>query len=1076
MKKILLIIIFIFIAVPTISYAGCTNCGVVGGGDGSSGASAARCGGWCAPSQSRKLGGVRINLYVYDPKNNVGPTKIGSSFDILPTGFQSPTYYSSQRNNDPVNERKGANCAISKRKIMNNTVTWLNWKNNKNSINYMVDSNIWSKIYSGTVGNYLYNVDSKQGKLKEILFDPMIKGDYNAVGKLFGVSGSTISKQTGNMYITAELLMGTFWLSTGNGIYLGTVGEIYPNLIYTPYMDHLYVASYRAPIGNMVNNILRSTSKNKPSTSVFYTSHNKGFATGSKRTDICQQTWGMAVWYLPDCCPKCIRSCSQSCDEKYQKGTFQHQMCAQGYCNSEGKDDVQGCLKECTTIDEKEGCNGECKLGSTTATDRVCSPETDKDGFEDKIEMNSCHDDSTKYNVVDKNVNYSNDGKYTYSTMNYYRITCDETVTFKDLPKMNATSWLNKMNSGNLHLGFTLNYGKKCSIQYKTGSKGKYNWQDKFEGSRLENDINDTVKAINTSNQILADLENKKKTEKNTAALEDIEKDIIVYKKVIEVAEQTKKELLALAPTTFKIGSESGGGVIDARLIVLTQLDHKGEKYFEPTIELEVPDISVEANINGSINTTTDYLVLEPVTCVEVPQQEITHCVWREDEKKYYVKYETNTLLECDNVDSNGNAIPIKAKVAGNKYSASVEKTLYYELPDSYVLTQSEDDGLVFHSTYKQGTNLNIETAKQKCNDYLRDKDYTGKCLKEDNLYQFPQFEDKLIVDELTTTNKKLKYEIKINNIGYCGEKLNGYNYSCSYQFKEDTECSKCSQYAKGTAAYEDCYNKNCSCEAVCNGSVSCEQKYCPTTCVSCGETTYYEDEDCDDDDDDGGGGECDSSKNDCCNENCSKNSVAGSDTFYACQYECCNSKANGNIQAITDCCHKYCTNIARGSNEKYNECVDVWCPKCPECEGGTEYVYRSINIRDPFNGRENQTDGVGLNWRGKIGFITEENNNKNKQYYDSTNSYDKDESTAEYVFDLSSEMLKDIKETRKIGSESVDTTYQLTKSSKETNSKISSTVNDSDVVEPYCSYLLHDVFETNGSLKQNDAAGMRCK
>lgn len=1089
-RYFLLNALFLLLVIPTfVSASTCTSTRVSGSATGgNAGSNLGKCasGRTCLWSwiqdtvSSWNYGGVRVQIYKYTGGGAGNAKLVGQGVDIWAKDHNfSDSNYSSP---STPNLKNKANCSASGWGHFN--LSYSKYLSGDYG-NVETSDGLWTAFMNqrknnshGEVADFLLKHDNgipRYGWIKEYFLQPLIDDDYDSLtSNNYSINKFHLSKadiddiksEPDSYYITAEILYRIY--SNGydghTGIYYGTVSELDP---FGRDFAHTVGAALYSKDVTVGKALIRK------STSGLLT-----YWDGSQRSDdghraYCNKTFGYAIWNLQQVCEECGHSCQKDC-EQYNKGSFQHQLCAQGYCESNEKNDVKGCINKCTYIDKDEGCDGECKVSKKSPGNSDC----DSSLGTEELETNSCHDDNASYTVVDKNlgVNYSSSGKYSYSSLKYYKIDCKENFKLRDLPKFNSNAWLTKADFGTLHLGFTLDYKKSCEIKYKVGiSDGKgnvsYSWQSNFKKSRLENDIIDTKNAIDNSNKAIANLENELKTAKTEKKKELIQESIASYKNIIEVAKKTFDELMALAPTSFSYNGKNGGGVIDARLITLTQLDHKGEKYFEPTIDLEVPDISAEASISGSVNTTTDYLVLEPVTCVEVPQEKITRCVWREDEKKYYVKYEKNTLLECSNADSNGNTTPIKAKVAANKYSASLEKTLYYELPDSYVLTQSEDDGLVFHSTYKQGTDINIETAKQKCNDYLKGKDYTGKCLKEANLYQFPQFKDKLIVDELTTTNKEFKYKIKINNIGYCGDKVGGYTYSCSYQFKKDTECSKCSQYTKGTAAYEECYNKNCSCEAVCNGSVSCEQKYCPTTCVSCGETTYYEDEDCPTPPD----GECDSSKNDCCNENCSKNNVAGSDSFYACQYECCNSKANGNVQAINDCCHKYCTNIARGSDEKYNECVDIWCPKCPECEG-TEYVYRSINIRDPFNGRENQTDGVGLNWRGKIGFITEENNNKNKQYYDSTNSYDKDESTAEYVFDLSSNMLKGIKKTRKIGSESVDTTYQLTKSSKETNSKISSPVNDSDVVDPYCSYLLHDVFEANGSLKQNDAAGMGCK
>ena len=71
--------------------------------------------------------------------------------------------------------------------------------------------------------------------------------------------------------------------------------------------------------------------------------------------------------------------------------------------------------------------------------------------------------------------------------------------------------------------------------------------------------------------------------------------------------------------------------------------------------------------------------------------------------------------------------------------------------------------------------------------------------------------------------------------------------------------------------------------------------------------------------------------------------------------------------------------------------------------------------------------------------------------------------------------MIKSVKKNREIGGSDVNTTYQSTNESKTTHSKVGAS-NSEETVDPYCSYLLHDVLETNGVLKQNDTAGMRCK
>lgn len=960
----------------------------------------------------------------------------------------------------------------------------------------------------GTVNDYLLVTKDgtpTDGWIKNYLLDELIDGSLKS--NKFHLSSEdfdNIMSSTGDYYITAEVLFRykSSGYHGGSGLYYGTVSEGSMNATFD--MNNVYNSLHAnnqtvgkaliaektvsSSLGNLVHfQGLKYTSDcdGKPESNCY---KKEGWCAGAR---------GYAIWNIEQICEECGHSCQKNC-EQYEKGSFQHQLCAQGYCEVNEKDDIKGCINKCTYVDKDEGCGGECKVVNKTSSSRQCNSSSGKETFE----TSSCHDDNTTYNVVykdvgkDLNVNYSSNGKYSYSSLKYYKIDCNEKFQLKDLPSYNANAWLTKTNVGTLHLGFTLDYNKKCNIKYKTGisnSKGNvtYGWQSDFKNSRLENDIKDTKKAIDNSNKAIDDLKKELKEAKTQKKKDLIQESIDSYYNVIEVAEKTFDELIALAPTSFSYNGRKGGGVIDARLIVLTQQDYKSQKTLEPTIDLQYPKVT--ADYSGSYSVETDHLVLEPVACRETPvttsKSSTEICAWREDLQKFTTRttttYTTNTLLECDNVDANGNATPITATVADSKYSATLSKTLYYELPDTYVLTQSENDGLVFYSQFEDDIKVDFKDAKKQCTDYLNGKEYvldgkkyalndkntTGKCLKRDNLYQYPQFKDKLIVDTITKESVNFKYSIKLNNLGYCGDKLGGYTYNCSYQFNKDTECSKCSQYEKGTSQYESCYEENCSCEAVCNGNVSCKQKYCPTNCESCGtEKTFYSEVECP-----GTGTECDPTKMDCCNDDCSKKYAAGSDELYMCQYECCSSKTNGNVQGISQCCYNYCNKVSRGNNEKYNECVKTWCD-CPECEGGDEYVYRSININDPFNGRENEEDGIGLNWRGKIGYITEENNSKSKQYYDSSNSFTTNGGNPEYTVDLSSGMIKAVKNNRKIGSDKVDTAYQVTKSSKTTKSTINKNNVDDETVDPYCSYLLHDVLETNGNLKQNDTAGMRCK
>lgn len=1085
MKKInMLLLIISFILLPSFVSAACTSCsgnsGAIGGGTGNGYgvvSSSSDCTAYpCWYGQSAGYGGVRLSLYAYTQKD--GPTFLGA-IDIWGSVYKSGSTYITSPKKDRVLERRhGSNCYYKNNGFSSTYSSWNSYVDGENiyQISSLADY-FKNKTENGDVVKFLYSKDGNNasGWLETNVFSYMRDGRYDVVADTFNIETKKVKSNLGKMYIVAELLMEV--KKNSSTVYLGTVGELASVMVHENHINHMRVTTSFGKIGELTGQKNWNNDYIHEVKGQFAFDFDNGDSRYKASGKVCNNTYGMAIWYLPDCCPECTESCQETCDT-YETGTAARTACATGYCNNH-PEDGSDCIKTCTsdgTTENKNmdgGCDSyKCKIVSPTSNNSNPSSCEDKKGNVATFKANVCYDDDTEYSFLNVSGNANNTTHHeNWSVKHYYKVSCTENTSVSDLPSKLSNAWLTKTDVGSLHLGFTLNYKKDCELFYKD-TEG--HWKKNFQGSKLQSDIASLKTSEIYTNNKLTDIEKQIKDKKNKDYLEDLKKEKETYKAILEQIQKAYKELAPLAPIdssctvsekTVKINGAKG--VIDSLLLRLTELDHNGTNYFSENIKLEVPEI--KEDFNGEVQTTEDYLVLEPVACHETPKTTTTstieYCAWREDLKKYTTRTTTttttSTLLECDNVDENGNATPIEAKIAGNKYTATYGKTLYYELPDSYVLVHSDDDGKTFHSEATINSNNVVQyivSAEKSCNDFLKKEKSYGKCLKKDNLYEFPQFKDKLLVDTLTSSRYKFNYELNISNIGYCGKELGKYTYSCSYQFKKDTECSKCSQYEKGTAEYKTCYQNNCSCEAVCNGSVACKQKYCPTNCESCGTgITNTVDVECDD-----------------CVSNCDNKYSADSDDSYMCQWQqCCNPQTNGNTQALADCCYNYCNKVSRGDPDKYDECVKTWCD-CPECDLADDYVYRSVNINDPFNGRENEENGVGLNWRGKIGYITEENNNKSKQYYDSSNSFNTNGGTPEYTVDLSSSMIKSVKNKRKIGSDNVNTTYQVTRSSKSRKSKI--TTNSSDIVDPYCSYLLHDVFEESGILEQNDTAGMRCK
>lgn len=361
--------------------------------------------------------------------------------------------------------------------------------------------------------------------------------------------------------------------------------------------------------------------------------------------------YGITVLWMKE-----IADPSQLCIQQCSKITDNTSLdeCVKDYC---GKDtecasickndtyDSPGCerpyLNRCYNENEKE----------LTSKGNVCASKFTSKQF-DKLNSKICYDDVTtikkdytlekKRVIVDKNNNVII-GNYN-KELSYYKIECEETVTFDNMPT-SSTPYVSSALTATLYYGYTSKYNKTCQIYYKTKNE---DWTDDYEKSKIKEEI------TTYTNYLYEDK----------------------YKK----DETTKKEIKSIIEELNKIKKEA-----------LNQLKEVANKQLNKNYKF-INNLELEYSNQTATKTQTVTIPLTPVYCIGNNSITSKKYCDLEEKKGYKIDVDTNNVICTENGEN------IKALVDDKKGKSTYQEIVYYSVPSSYTGINEMGDTVVFHN------------------------------------------------------------------------------------------------------------------------------------------------------------------------------------------------------------------------------------------------------------------------------------------------------------------------------------------------------------------------------------------
>lgn len=547
--------------------------------------------------------------------------------------------------------------------------------------------------------------------------------------------------------------------------------------------------------------------------------------------DIDDYSYGITVVWLEDVLPPepNVRNCATYCEGTNDEAL---ETCAKKFCTANYKsENVEECILTCKdTVYDSPGCdrevlnvcyNSNLKTSDIKSTGNYCAANgstTTKKDLTSKI----CYDDVEKKNYTLENqivsvnkatgkVNVRNLSKSVI--LSYYKVECDEKVTFSNLPSR-SNVFVTPAQTSNLYLGYTMEYNKVCQIYYKTTDE---TWTTDYNKSKAKAEIDK-------------------------------------YKESLKIATEGKE-------TLEKVIKELEGIKAEAELKLKDVKDKK-----LPTNSDLTNSVKVQYSNQQGTTSKTETITLEPVYCiVNNSSYEEKYC---ELETKYSVKNSA-----C--VDKNGNTPTAIVNLSTGK-STYTEK-IYYSLPSSYTGVNKIGDSIVCRNnnknckenlvsaleikhtwvfdplnknvsldTYNSVTehnNLNLVVSgmgscgqfsfELKCGYEFKSSTLCSKnCIEE---YNKPG-------SQMTQTEYQTCFKNYCSCDSYCGN-----NVVCRMKYCPQ-ECDGCEDFAQTTnsckdgSCLDDC-NKNyatgekrltCTygcCRTSCNGAVGCIYNCCMSEC-----------------------------------------------------------------------------------------------------------------------------------------------------------------------------------------------------------------------------------------------------
>ncbi len=1060
-KKLFVFLTLCLFLAPFVVTADCVSskCTPSGGGVGNESTirngSNRNCSGWCwwgaAPPRDYNTfsGGVRVTVYVYKDKKL---TKLGAA-DLWTTRLHTWTnhFHISSPSKSPgsLENRKldkNGSCAAAKSSPSSYYRSWNTYKNNEAVYQYgdpnYGGTNVDVKYYSttarktesfdyalnnGHIGEWLYDTAHKTGWLKDHFFDYIKNGNFDAAGKTFGMESKNVSlmkQNVGNIYIVAEVLFQLTY--NAEEIYSGTVSELSNTLLIEDTIDWLRVMPKNCDSNKKIGNLVCANSDK------YINIVDKKLKKGGADADpsygvgqgkvLCGNTYGLGIWYLPDCCQECKQlTCKDACKGKTGAAL---QTCGKTFCDTIGKNESD-CLKECSfscigssdcSTDDTGKCDNLIKVSGQPVQQGTCTSS-----FTGKVNLGT----TQTCKIVNKN------------GINLAKIICKESVEGDISDIKNKKVVFNDYGNANLSLTFKVKYKQNCELTYLKSTKNRNGNQTCLYEAKNYND-SELKAEIDELTKLIKNIQTDRNTACNMKECKDRNSDnpsqCETFCDNMLKSAQTQKTSLEQIEKLYVNGE---GALKD-------EMMNSGTRVEDEKVELQLKYVATGQTVSNA-NLSTATMKLVPVACNTTTEVE-----WCDPETKDKIKSQRD-VITCEKT---ANSI----KVNGNQ--ASYEEEVYYSIPSSYIATRTTQltndnvnyEGKIYHDyltgdtvTPNRTVNRGDTTLKNglvKCQNASGVKMANGLCVEVPKTWQF----DKMTESQMREVARELTVNeglhVNISGFGSCGQF--GYDLTCNYTETAYATCSKkCDNLTMGSEAFNKCVIENCGCDSLCGDNIGCRYKYCPDPCPTCVVENECNNSECQD--------KCSMykegsssynsciSENDCCDSYCKKKV---DDKTYSTVEQCkqkvcpdiiidqCETKCNESIACLCNCCTEKCeVKVQNGEYDTLAECKANECPECdcPKC--GDDFVYRTVDVTTPFPNRN-----PGNNWREREKRII------NDKTAAST-------SLPEYSITLTSAQLNDLKKIYKN-----EIVFKQPNASKAVKSKQNGTVNSKE----YCSLILH--------------------
>ncbi len=1034
MKKIVLIITTIFWIVPLIVFADCIQ--PISGG-GSSEPPAPSYGPGCGEENANTClstgngFGVRFQLYEVKSKDEI---YLKGYFDVLKGTLPSNTRISAPGHNTLYNKLHctkvtSLQAARDKRESylipikdvtgdgyitdedMRGTVKkYLNGDYGK----VWIDDNICcgdnSAYKKGELATWAFDYEGntpKSGFLYTYFFTPILEGEYETAANLFGMTEDALMEM----------------LNHPDDYYI-TAEVLYTHYDSIPKTPYYFMPVSESGFTHGARDVHTAiiTTPNDPdayllipnmikkvnaANTLYYNWY--GYSDGKQNYKAtCEYAYGFEAWNIREICDECGKSCENDCKDTYPDSA-ERLACAKSWCAINDPDNTE-CVSSCRTpVPDDAGC-----LPGETDGKQCSDYKASRDSNSEKELDCEETDESIINNKTHLAAKVCYDDNSDFSDGNTEDLGTDDFDYGTKFYKIVCETTLDfKDLPGKQYIYLDQEQPMFIHFSYKVNYKKECTLYYKI-ASQLKTDKTGLWTLDYSKSRIKYDidaLDNAyEETETKMNDSETTAEEKLIYQAVLTNITTTKNKLESIYKNA------------------ITRLENLSRS--------EAPEIVKENDLELVLfdySTYTEYrptgpeFVLVPYICEPIDKEELGTrliCLFNNYEEVQYITYKEDSY-EC-----RGEGGQYVYDSVHNK--GTYTETVYYTLPDSYIGAHSDNIG-PYH------TISDCEDAVSSSNGFCKIVEYT---------YVLPPFDGVNptgYASEVAKVGDKLTLKFEA---GECNEF--GFTYKCDYEF-EDKYCEACKGIDKTSEEYKKCLYEKCGCEAYCGSDAACRFLYCPKPCEGCDWGKELEDDECQK-----------------CDDSCKSLKNGDVKKYTDCIYdECCYKPCNGNIACEERCCISKCNYLYSGNASERQKCIEEECPSPPP--GGTNYIFRTVSLHNPFPDRGTETGVIGKNWYNKEKIITDAD--EAGRYHDSTSGFN---NRYEYSIKINSKQLKQVKKMVKEEKQRIDgVEYNGTTSYKFFKKSDAYTSGKSPYA--YCSKFLYEDLANIGVNVQTTEASLYC-